>query len=77
MKYTSERCNGIKTGFWSPHNKESIVQKLGVIEKETPALIEAVCDKCCKFRETGLDTEALVDQYCNSCPLDALYKLIE
>lgn len=77
MKYTSERCSGIKTGFWSPHSKESVVQKLGAIEKEAPALIEAVCDKRCRFRETELDTEELVEQCCNSCPLDRLYKLID
>ena len=37
MKYTRE----MKNGFWSPHCKESVVQKLGAIEKEAPELLDA------------------------------------
>lgn len=77
MKYTSERCNGIKTGFWSPHNKESVVQKLGAIEKESPSLIEAICDGYCRFRESGIDTEDLQDQHCSVCPMAKLRGLIQ
>lgn len=77
MKYTSERCSGIKTGFWSPHSKESVVQKLGAIEEKAPALIEAVCDKCCRFRESEPDTGVLLERHCKKCPLTALYGLIQ
>lgn len=42
MKYTRE----MKNGFWSPHSKESVVQKLGAIEKEAPELLDAVCARC-------------------------------
>ena len=31
-KLTSERRNGIKTGYWSLKTKEEVVQKLGAIE---------------------------------------------
>lgn len=74
MKYTSERYNGIKTGFWSPHNKESIVQKLGAIEKEAPALIESICDQCCR---SETDTKALPNRNCDGCPVTKLHELIE
>lgn len=74
MQYTSERCNGIKTGFWSPYNKESIVQKLGAIEKEAPALIESICDQCGR---SETDTEAQPEQHCDGCPVTTLYRLIQ
>ena len=31
-KLTSERCSGIKSGYWSSKTKEEVVQKLGAIE---------------------------------------------
>ena len=31
-RLTSKRCNGIKDGYWSPHTKEEIVQRLGSYE---------------------------------------------
>lgn len=74
MKYTSERCSGIKSGFWSPHNKESVVQKLGAIEKEAPALIDAICDRCCR---SETNAGALPDRYCNGCPVSRLRELTE
>ena len=31
-RLTSPRCNGIKTGYWSPAKKEELVQRLGPFE---------------------------------------------
>lgn len=36
MKLTSERCSGIKTGYWSFAKKDELVQKLGTIEDKAP-----------------------------------------
>lgn len=77
MKYTSERCNGIKAGFWSPHNKESVVQKLGAIEKDAPALIEAICDQRCQFRGSDKDPETVPERRCDRCPVTTLSGLIQ
>ncbi len=33
---TSERCSGIKSGYWSPAKKDDLVQKLGRIEHDCP-----------------------------------------
>lgn len=75
MKYTSERCNGIKSGFWSPHSKEAVVQKLGAIEKDVPVLIEKICDDYCQFRASAADEESLQEQHCNACPVTRLRDL--
>ena len=32
QRLTSERCNGIKTGYWSPAKKEDLCQRLGRYE---------------------------------------------
>lgn len=31
-RLTSKRCSGIKQGYWSPHPKEEVVQRLGAYE---------------------------------------------
>lgn len=31
MKLTSERSNGIKSGYWSPARKDDLVQQLAVL----------------------------------------------
>ena len=31
-RLTSKRCSGIKEGYWSPHPKEEVVQRLGAYE---------------------------------------------
>ena len=62
MKYTRE----MKNGFWSPHSKESVVQKLGAIEKEAPALLDAVCARC--LQPAG--------QHCGDCLVVRLRALI-
>jgi hypothetical protein len=62
MKYTRE----MKIGFWSPHSKESVVQKLGAIEKEAPELLDAVCARCLQPAERP----------CGDCPVVRLRALI-
>ena len=75
MKYTSERRNGIKSGFWSPHSKEVVAQKLGAIERDAPALIEKICDDHCRFRASASDEGSLQEQHCSTCPVTRLYDL--
>lgn len=31
-RLTAQRCNGIKTGYWSPAKKDDLVQRLGLYE---------------------------------------------
>lgn len=31
-RLTAPRCNGIKTGYWSPETKEALVQRLAQYE---------------------------------------------
>ena len=31
-RLTAQRCNGIKTGYWSPAKKDDLVQRLGPYE---------------------------------------------
>lgn len=31
-RLTSVRCNGIKTGYWSPAKKDELIQRLGLYE---------------------------------------------
>ena len=73
-KLTSERVNGIKTGYWSPSKKDDLVQRLGRIEHESPRLIEQICDDCCKHPfEMGQEE---LDERCQVCPLEILERLI-
>lgn len=46
-RLTSQRCNGIKTGYWSPAKKEELVQRLGLYEDIglEPAEIKAALKK--------------------------------
>jgi len=46
-RLTSQRCNGIKTGYWSPAKKEDLVQRLGAYEDTglEPHEIKAAIEK--------------------------------
>ena len=46
-RLTSQRCNGIKTGYWSLAKKEELVQRLGLYEDIglEPAEIKAALKK--------------------------------
>lgn len=65
---TSERCNGVKSGYWSPAKKDSLVQKLGRIEAEGPRLINETCDLLCHMQVNTAE--------CADCQLKRLYKII-
>lgn len=74
-KLTSERRNGIKTGYWSPKNKEEVVQKLGAIEHYAGDLITQVCDGCCRHPYEIEDREEM-DGKCVGCAMSRLAELI-
>lgn len=65
---TSERCRGIKSGYWSPAKKDDLVQKLGRIEHDGPRHINAACDRLCHMQVNAAE--------CADCPLKRLYKII-
>ena len=73
MKLTSERCNGIKSGYWSAARKDALVQKLGRIEKNGPPLITSGCVMLCEHKGP-LNQH---DPYCADCPLKKLLILLE
>ena len=74
MKLTSERVNGIKSGYWSPAKKEELTQKLGAIEYQAPRLLENICKGICLHR---MPKDKDSDEVCRGCPLNELTALIE
>ena len=62
---TSERVNGIKTGYWSPFTKEVICQKLGVIEHGISRALSRICDECCRW--TGELSVEDLEEKCAAC----------
>ena len=75
MNLTSERCNGIKQGFWSAAKKDALVQRLGPIEHVAPALLGSICDHYCN-RPDLAGTQAELDGMCLICPVTKLARLI-
>ena len=71
MTLTSVRCNGIKTGYWSPAKKDDLVQRLGSIEAQADRLISQSCDAICLVELCNGDEDA-----CRRCPLTELHGLI-
>lgn len=72
-RLTHERCNGIKTGYWSPEKKEELVKALAAYENTglTPDQIQEL-----KERDTA-KTPTEVDEYfgyfeCPNCGM-AIY----
>lgn len=68
MRLTSERVNGIKTGYWSPEKKEELVQKLGAIEHKAPDLLKRCCVYICGTSEERGP--------CADCPVRELEGLV-
>ena len=68
---TSVRCNGIKTGYWSPAKKDDLVQRLGSIEAQADRLISQLCDAACLVECCNGDEDT-----CRRCPLTELHGLI-
>lgn len=73
-KLTSERCNGIKRGYWSSKTKEEVVQKLGAIEHQSERLINRACDHICRFPGEADPDE--LPGICEECPVAKLAELI-
>lgn len=76
MKLTSERCNGIKAGYWSPAKKDELIQRLGVIEHRSEHLIAQICDGLCRMPRGDVPADQLAE-FCEHCPATILYKLID
>lgn len=73
MKLTSERSNGIKTGYWSPARKDDLVQRLGAIEHEAPRLLQGTCIRRCPYQR---DTDRMTGNLCGDCEVYQLAMLI-
>lgn len=73
-KLTAERVNGIKTGYWSPAKKDQLIQKLGPIEAQGERLLGKICDQVCRFT---YQQDELPEEQCETCPVDALAKMVE
>ena len=73
-RLTSERCSGIKTGYWSPAKKDDLVQKLGAIEAGAPRLLANTCSGIC-LHHPPADPEH--DEVCRGCPVNELVSLID
>ena len=65
-RLTRERCNGIKTGYWSPEKKEDLVNALAAYENTglTPDQIMEL-----KERDTAMQIKEihLDEYYCPAC----------
>ena len=58
-RLTAQRCNGIKTGYWSPAKKDDLVQRLGPYEDIglEPWEIGPAIEKAAKDAETATATK--------------------
>ena len=65
-RLTHERCNGIKTGYWSPEKKDELVKALAAYEN-TGLTPEEIIDL--KERDTAMQVEEvhLDECYCPAC----------
>ncbi len=68
-RLTHERCNGIKTGYWSPEKKDELVKALAAYENTglTPDQIQAL-----KERDTPKEPEQF-DGHWYKCPACGKY----
>ena len=72
MRLTSERCSGIKEGYWTNAKKDELVQRLGWIEHQGPKLIQAARNKKCLV----MDREQRTPKRCSNCELYPLARVI-
>ena len=58
-RMTHKRANGIKTGYWSPETKETLVQRLAAYENTglEPWEIGPAIEKAAKDAETATATK--------------------
>lgn len=75
-KLTSERVNGIRSGYWSPAKKEELAQRLGALEHRGPEMLSDICDHYCKYpgREDLTREERM--EICNDCPMNSLMRMV-
>ncbi len=81
-RLTHERKNGIKQGYWSPNNKQELVDRLAMYEdaaeqksRVMTLLIETICDKYCRYPvECGNQDE--LDNHCDSCELVHMWNAV-
>ncbi len=68
-RLTHERCNGIKTGYWSPEKKDELVKALAAYENTglTPDQIQEL-----KERDTPKEPEQF-DGHWYKCPACGKY----
>lgn len=72
MRLTSERCSGIKEGYWSSAKKDELVQRLGWIEHRGAQLLQTACNKKCLV----IDREQRTPERCANCELYQLARVI-
>ena len=55
-RLTHARCNGIKTGYWSPKNKEVLAQRLAEYENTglNPEEVKDVVRVCKIYKSVGI-----------------------
>ena len=60
-RLTHERCNGIKTGYWSPEKKDELVNALAAYENTelTPEEVKAVAEACKIYKSLGLTPDQI------------------
>ena len=70
-RMTHERCNGIKTGYWSASTKEALVQRLALYENTglEPWEIGPAIEKAAKDAETKTATAPELRAACTACAL--------
>lgn len=72
MRLTSERCSGIKEGYWSSAKKDELVHRLGWIEYRGAELLRVACRKKCLV----MDREQRTPKRCPNCELYQLARVI-
>ena len=75
-RLTSERVNGIKSGFWSSVKKDELIQRLGPIERDISHITAEICNKYCKY-PGALRHEDQLMKRCEKCPVKKLVEMVE
>lgn len=73
-RLTHERCNGIKTGYWSPEKKEDLVNTLAAYENTglTPDQIQALKERDTEkepIKDTDSEVRYADDYICPNCSM--------
>lgn len=73
-RLTHERCNGIKTGYWSPEKKDELVKALAAYENTelTPDQIQALKERDTEkepIKDTDSEVRYADDYICPNCSM--------